>query len=190
MLRSRTFGALLLLAPLAAACGDDTPTNPNGPTQVPAVTQQFSNGDDPPLNPNGGRTDPFAVQQAGTVSAKLTALEQSLTIQPGDYDWRTQVSIERQIADAWVAFTEGKKDEAVALMRAAADLDDATEKHPVTPGAILPAREQLGELLLEEGLAKDALAAYEASLKRAPRRLSGLYGAARSAKLAGDASEQ
>lgn len=129
------------------------------------------------------------VRLAKEQSAKLTALEHSLAIQPGDYDWRTQISIERQIADAWVAFTAGKKDEAVALMRAVADLDDATEKHPVTPGAILPAREQLGELLLEEGLAKDALAAYEASLKRAPRRLSGLYGAARSAKLSGDASK-
>jgi len=83
MLRSRTFGALLLLAPLAAACGDDTPTTPNGPTQVPAVTQQFSNGDDPPLNPNGGRTHPFAVQQAGTVSAKLTALSPDETVTVG-----------------------------------------------------------------------------------------------------------
>jgi tetratricopeptide (TPR) repeat protein len=126
------------------------------------------------------------VKLAKDQSAKLTALEQSLKIQPGDYDWRTQVSIERQIADAWIAFAEGKKDEAVALMRAAADLDDATEKHPVTPGAILPAREQLGELLLERGLAGDALAAFEASLQRAPRRLGGLYGAARAAQLAGD----
>jgi hypothetical protein len=126
------------------------------------------------------------VRLAKDQSAKLTALEQSLKIQPGDYDWRTQVSIERQIADAWIAFAEGKKDEAVALMRAAADLDDATEKHPVTPGAILPAREQLGELLLERGLAGDALAAFEASLQRAPRRLGGLYGAARAAQLAGD----
>ena len=72
------------------------------------------------------------------------------------------------------------------MMRAAADLDDATEKHPVTPGAILPAREQLGEMLLELNRPKEALAEYEGSLKRAPRRLVGLYGAARSATLAGD----
>jgi tetratricopeptide (TPR) repeat protein len=71
-------------------------------------------------------------------------------------------------------------------MRAAADLDDATEKHPVTPGSILPAREQLGELLLELGRPGEALAEYESSLKRAPRRLAGIYGASRSAKLAGD----
>jgi tetratricopeptide (TPR) repeat protein len=128
------------------------------------------------------------VRLAKAQSAKLAVLEQSLTIQPGDYDWRTQVSIERQIADAWIAFAEGRKDEAVGLMRAAADLDDSTEKHPVTPGAILPAREQLGELLLGLGRSADALAAYEASLQRAPRRLGGLYGAAHSAKLIGDAS--
>jgi tetratricopeptide (TPR) repeat protein len=71
-------------------------------------------------------------------------------------------------------------------MRAAANLDDATEKHPVTPGAVLPAREQLGELLLELGRPAEALAEYEASLKRAPRRLIGLYGAAKAAKLAGN----
>lgn len=122
-------------------------------------------------------------------SGKLAALEQSLVIQPGDYDWRTQVSIERQIADAWIAFAAGKKDEAVTLMQAAADLDDRTEKHPVTPGAILPAREQLGELLVEAGRPAEALAAYEASLQRAPRRLAGLYGAAHAARLAGNATK-
>ena len=74
------------------------------------------------------------------------------------------------------------------LMRAAADLDDATEKHPVTPGAILPAREQLGELLLELGRPSEALAEFEAALKRAPRRLAGLYGAARAAQRAGNAA--
>jgi len=110
-------------------------------------------------------------------------------VPPGTYDWRKQVSIERQVADAWTTYAEGKKDEAVALMRAAADLDDATEKHPVTPGAILPAREQLGEMLLELNRPKEALIEYEGSLKRAPRRLVGLYGAAHSAKLAGDAAK-
>jgi tetratricopeptide (TPR) repeat protein len=121
--------------------------------------------------------------------AKLNAIEQSLTIPPGAYDWRTQVAIERQIAEAWLAYAEGRKDEAARLMRAAADLDDATEKHPVTPGAILPAREQLGELLLELGRPKEALAEYETSLQRAPRRLAGLYGAGRAARGAGNAAK-
>ena len=119
-------------------------------------------------------------------SARLAALEHSLVIQPGDYDWRTQVSIQRQIADAWIAFAEGRKEDAVAAMRAAADLDDRTEKHPVTPGAVLPAREQLGELFLELKQPIAALTEFEASLKRAPKRLTGLYGAAHAAKLAGD----
>ena len=118
--------------------------------------------------------------------AKLTALEEAITVPPGSYDWRTQVAIERQVAQAWLAFAEKRQDEAVRMMTAAADLDDATEKHPVTPGAILPAREQFGELLIEAGQPGSALEAYEASLKRAPRRLAGLYGAARAAKLSGD----
>ena len=121
--------------------------------------------------------------------AKLNEIEQGLNIPPGSYDWKAQVGIERQIAAAWLAHAEGKSDEAVTLMRAAADLDDALEKHPVTPGAILPAREQLGELLLERGQSAEALVEFEASLKRAPGRLGGTYGAARAAKLAADAAK-
>jgi tetratricopeptide (TPR) repeat protein len=118
--------------------------------------------------------------------ANLGALEKSLVVQPGEYDWRQQISIERQIAAAWIALARGEKDEAVRLMRAAADLDDATEKNPVTPGPILPAREQLGELLLTLGQPTEALIEYENSLKRAPKRLAGLAGAAQAAKLAGN----
>jgi len=120
---------------------------------------------------------------------RLSEIERSLTIPPGEYDWRKQVAIERQIAEAWVAQASGKNDEAVRLMRAAADLDDVTEKHPVTPGAILPAREQLGELLLTLGRPTNALKEYEASLRQAPRRLAGLYGAAEASKLAGDSAK-
>lgn len=121
--------------------------------------------------------------------AKLKAIEQALVVPAGTYDWKKQVSISRQIAEAWLEQTEGNTDAAVRLMTAAADLDDATDKHPVTPGAILPAREQLGELLLDMGKPQAALAAFEASLQRAPRRLAGLYGAARAAKLAGDSAK-
>jgi tetratricopeptide (TPR) repeat protein len=121
--------------------------------------------------------------------AKLRAIEDTLAVPAGSYDWKTQVAIERQMAEAWLAHAEGRPDDALRLMRAAADLDDATEKHPVTPGAILPAREQLGELLLELKRPAEALREYEASLTRAPRRLAGLYGAARAARLAGNASQ-
>jgi hypothetical protein len=81
MLRSRTFRALLLLAPLAAGCGDDQPNGPTAPEPV-AVTEQINSGDNP-LNPNGGRTHPFDVLQPGTVSARLTGLSPDDTITVG-----------------------------------------------------------------------------------------------------------
>ena len=121
--------------------------------------------------------------------AELQAIEAALTVPPGAYDWKTQVAIERGIAEAWLAHSEGRAADAISLMRAAAELDDATEKHPVTPGAILPAREQLGELLLVLDRPREALEAFRLSLKRAPNRLAGLAGAARAARAAGRADE-
>lgn len=120
---------------------------------------------------------------------KLTAIQQALVEVKGDYDWAKQVEIERQVASAWLAHAEGKHEEALRLMRAAAELDDATEKHPVTPGAILPAREQLGELLLELKQPIAALQEFETSLRSSPNRFNGLYGAARAARLASDQSK-
>lgn len=119
---------------------------------------------------------------------ELTNIHAALAGKKTDYDWAKQVEIQRQAAAAWLAFAEGNKDEALRLMSAAADLDDATDKHPVTPGQLLPAREQLGELLLELNQASNALQAFEVSLQSAPNRFNGLYGAARAAKLAGDQS--
>lgn len=115
---------------------------------------------------------------------QLSAIRQSLLEVKGDYDWAGQVEIERQIAFAWLTYAEGKQEEAVKLMRAVAELDDMTEKHPVTPGSILPAREQLGELLLELKQPDKALVEFEISLRSAPNRFNGLLGAARAAKLA------
>ncbi|MGI8565709.1 MAG: tetratricopeptide repeat protein [Pyrinomonadaceae bacterium] len=117
---------------------------------------------------------------------KLAEIRQTLAEVKGGYDWGKQVDIKRQIAAAWLAHAEGKQEEALRLMRAAAELDDATEKHPVTPGAILPAREQFGELLLELKQPAAALQEFETSLRSAPNRFNGLYGAARAAKLAAD----
>ena len=117
---------------------------------------------------------------------RLAALRDELVIGKGEYDWARQVDIERQIAAAWLAFAAGKQDESLRLMRAVADLDDATDKHPVTPGAILPAREQLGELLLELKQPAAALQEFETSLRSTPERFNGLYGAARAASLAAD----
>jgi tetratricopeptide (TPR) repeat protein len=115
---------------------------------------------------------------------KLTAIHDAIVIGKGEYDWAKQVEIERQVAAAWLAFAEGKRDESLAMMRAAADLDDATDKHPVTPGAVLPAREQLGDLLLELKQPSAALQEFEISLRSAPERFNSLSGAARAASLA------
>lgn len=124
--------------------------------------------------------------QARDEVAKLLTIEQSIHVPAGTYDWRTQVSIQRRIAEAWLAHAEKRPEAALDQMKSVADLDDATEKHPVTPGALLPAREQLAELMLELGQPKAALEQYELSLRRAPRRFAAIYGAARAAKQSGD----
>ena len=102
---------------------------------------------------------------------------------PPGYDWASAVEAMRLAAAAWVAYGEGSKDEAILLARAGADLEDKTGKHPVTPGAVLPARELLGDMLLAEGRAADALVEYEGSLREAPARFNSLVGAARAAEL-------
>jgi tetratricopeptide (TPR) repeat protein len=129
------------------------------------------------------------VALARAETASLQALQATVRVAPGEYDWSRQVEIQRRIAAAWLAWADGRGDEAAVAMQAAATLDDATEKHPVSPGSILPAREQLGDLMLELGRPAEALAAYETALHRAPNRFGGLYGAARSARLTGDAAK-
>ncbi len=116
--------------------------------------------------------------------AKLAEIRQALIVAKGDYDWAKQVEIQHQAASAWLARAEGKDEEALRLMRAAADLEDATDKHPVTPGAILPAREMLGDLLSELNQPAVALREYEKSLETSPNRFNSIYGAARAAELA------
>jgi tetratricopeptide (TPR) repeat protein len=104
----------------------------------------------------------------------------------GNTYWSQQVENLGTEAQAWSRDAEGRHDEAVQLMRAAADAEDALEKLPVTPGPIIPAREQLGEMLLEQGRAREALQEYQAGLRLAPRRRAALTGALRAAELAGD----
>jgi hypothetical protein len=116
---------------------------------------------------------------------QLNSIQRSLAEAKENY-WATQVEIQRRAAAAWLAHAEGKREEALKLMRSAADLEDSTEKHPVTPGAIVPARELLGELLLELREPRQALKEFEASLLVSPNRFNGLYGAAKAAELSGD----
>ncbi len=116
---------------------------------------------------------------------KLEAYRAALLAAQQPY-WAEQVDIQQRAAAAWAARAEGKSEEALTLMRAAAALEDSTEKHPVTPGPVIPARELLGELLLDLNQPALALVEFEASATREPSRLNGLLGAARAAELTGD----
>jgi hypothetical protein len=103
-----------------------------------------------------------------------------------DAYWSGQVDIQAQVASAWVLYAEGKYDDALRAMSAAADAEDKTEKHPVTPGVPKPARELYGDMLLQSGMSREALAAYEATLKKEPNRLGAYMGAAKAAEKSGD----
>ena len=120
--------------------------------------------------------------------AKLSAIQAALQGRKG-FDWATQVEIQRRAAAGWLAFAEKRNEEAMALLRSAADLEDSTDKHPVTPGSILPAREQLADLLTELGQPAAALVEYETSLRSAPARFNSYEDAARAAQGAGQAQE-
>ena len=99
-------------------------------------------------------------------------------IAQGDVYKADQVLIQMQSAKAWILFKKGENDEALKLMQEAADREDNTQKHPVTPGEVLPAREMLGDMLLAMNKADEAVAAYEADLKTHPHRRNGLIGLA------------
>ncbi|MBK5278920.1 MAG: hypothetical protein JJE09_08665, partial [Bacteroidia bacterium] len=87
------------------------------------------------------------------------------------------VLIQIKTSEGWIKLYEGNKAEALTLMNDAADMEDSTEKHPVTPGEVIPARELLGDMYLEIGEPVKALEAYQADLRRHPNRFNGLYGA-------------
>ena len=106
-----------------------------------------------------------------------------------DAYWSEQVDIQLQVASAVVMFDEGKRDDALQAIRSAAAAEDKTEKHPVTPGVPIPARELYGILLLENGMAQEALSAFEATLKKEPNRLGAYVGAAKAAEKTGDTAK-
>jgi len=105
--------------------------------------------------------------------SRLAAIRQTLLDQKNNF-WADQVEIQRLSVAAWLARTEKNNVEALKQMRAAVDLEASTEKHPVTPGAIIPAREQLAEMLLEDGKRDDALAEVQRVLRDAPGRRNAL----------------
>jgi hypothetical protein len=120
--------------------------------------------------------------------AELTTLHDRLAEKNENY-WAGQVDIQRRAASAWLAFVEGRRDEALAEMQAAADLEDKTEKAAITPGPLAPARELVGEMLLQLQRPAEALQAFETTLKKEPNRFRATAGAARAAKLAGDTAK-
>lgn len=119
---------------------------------------------------------------------KLQSLRDALLTAKQNY-WADQVEIQRRTVAAWLAHAEGKNEQAVELMHAAVALEDSTEKHPVTPGPIVPARELLGDLLLELQQPAQALREFETALLASPNRFNSLYGAARAAEFSGEAAK-
>ena len=131
------------------------------------------------------RSGDIAAARAGVDRLEALRVREAALNEPY---WTEQIRIERESAAAWVAFAEGRRDEALAQLRTAADAEDRTEKAAVTPGPLAPAREQLGEMLLEFGDNRGALAAFETTLTREPNRFRATYGAARAAARAGDSA--
>ena len=128
------------------------------------------------------------LKDADTARLAISSLEQmrDKLKQTKENYWANQVEIQRQEVAAWLAFADGDRDAGLATMRAAVEMEDGTEKSAVTPGPLMPARELLGEMLLELKRPAEALKEFEATLTKEPNRFRSLYGAAESAKLAGN----
>ncbi len=122
------------------------------------------------------------VLEAKKESETLREIEERLRTSGNTY-WATQVNIMRREVLAWSAQAENSPDDAVPILRSAADDEDGMEKLPVTPGPIIPAREQLGELLLEQGNATQALKEFQTALTNSPGRRGALEGAAQAARV-------
>ncbi len=132
-----------------------------------------------------GRAHTGDLDGARKAIARMQQLRDATKEPKFDY-FKRHLDLQMQAASAWVAAGEGKKDEAIDMLRHAADTEDILGKHPVSPGAFIPIREQLGSLLLESGQPKEAQQEFVAALKIYPGRFRGLYGAAQAAEKAGD----
>jgi tetratricopeptide (TPR) repeat protein len=132
-----------------------------------------------------GRAHTGDLDGAGKAIARMQQLRDATKEPKFDY-FKSHLDLQMQAASAWLAVAEGNKKEAIEMLRRAADSEDILGKHPVSPGAFVPIREQLGTLLLEMGQPKEAQREFEAALKIYPGRFRGLYGAAQAAEQAGD----
>jgi tetratricopeptide (TPR) repeat protein len=117
--------------------------------------------------------------------AELARLQRLLAAQKDEYK-AAQVQVQVHAGQAWLKWKEGNEEEALTEMKAAVALEDKTEKHPVTAGEVLPARELLGDMLLQLGRFDEALQAYKLNLQRHPNRFNGLYGAGLAAERSGN----
>src|SRR5436190_46519 len=132
-----------------------------------------------------GRAHTGDLEGAQQAIVRMRQLRDATTDLKFDY-FKNHLDLQIKAASAWVTYGRGKKEEAVEALRKTADAEDILGKHPVSPGALVPVREQLGGLLLELGQAKEAQKEFEAELKIYPGRFRGLLGAAQSAEKAGD----
>ncbi len=132
-----------------------------------------------------GRAHIGDLDGARNAIARMQQLRDATKDPKFDY-FKSHLDLQMRAASAWVVASEGKKNEAIEMLRQAADAEDTLGKHPVSPGAFIPIREQLGSLLLETGHSKEAQREFEAALKIYPGRFRGLYGAARAAEQTGD----
>lgn len=139
----------------------------------------------------------FAIALGSARSGNEKAAEQALNnlsklhaqAEKGSAYWAKQVEIQRLSALSWLLFHQDRHDQALLTMQKAADLEATTEKHPVTPGEVIPARELLADMLFEMKRYQQAFAEYEKSLNRSKNRFNSMYGAAKSAELTGDKSK-
>jgi tetratricopeptide (TPR) repeat protein len=132
-----------------------------------------------------GRAHTGDLDGARKAIARMQQLRDATNDAKFDY-FKRHLDLQMQAASAWIAHREGKNDEAIETLRKAADAEDVLGKHPVSPGAFIPIREQLGTLFLELNRPKDAQLAFESALKIYPKRFRALYGAAQAADLNSD----
>jgi len=131
-----------------------------------------------------GRTGNIEIAQQSF--QRLEQLQKSFTDTVTYKYWINQIEIQKRVVKAWLLYAQNEKEKSIDVMISAAELEDATEKNPVTPGQLLPVREMLGDMLLELNRPEDALHQYELSLKNSPNRFNTLFGAGKSAELIGD----
>ncbi len=129
--------------------------------------------------------------QTGNLDSASTELKKlgsiyDILAKEKDFYKANMVEIQIKASEAWILFKEGENKKALELMDSAADMEDATEKSPVTPGEVIPARELLGDMLMQMGYAAKALEVYKADLKNHPNRFNGLFGAGLAAEKSGD----